>query len=169
MEIRQLTSNDAAEYWELRLEALRLVPEAFAASYEESLQRPNPIEQVISNFNAEGSYTFGAFLNGKMTGMVTLVQDKHQKMKHRANLFAMYVSPANRKNGAGKALVATAIQKAKETPDIEKLVLTVNARNEKAIKLYTSLGFSAYGTEKRALNVDGTYYDEDLMELFIRS
>jgi RimJ/RimL family protein N-acetyltransferase len=167
MEIRLLTPADAEMYWELRLEALKLNPEAFATSYEEALERKNPIEQVASRLKGEGDFTFGAFQDNKLIGNVTLVQDKITKMKHRAFVLAMYVNPENRRTGAGKALVSAAIDHARTIPEIIKLNLTVVSSNEKAKKLYSSLGFKTYGTEEKALKVNETYYDEELMVLFL--
>lgn len=93
MKIRLLTATDAESYWELRLEALKQNPEAFATSYEEAIKREDPIEQAATNLNSEGSYTFGAFENDVLIGMVTLMKEKHQKLQHRANIVAMYVTP----------------------------------------------------------------------------
>jgi ribosomal protein S18 acetylase RimI-like enzyme len=168
MEVRLLTPADAEAYWEMRLEALKNHPEAFATSYEEALQRKNPIEQVASRLKGEGDFTFGAFEDNILVGAVTLVQDQITKMKHRANIFAMYVRPDSRRSGAGKALVTAAINHAKEITEIIKLNLTVVSSNEKAKKLYTSLGFTSYGVEEKALKVDETYYDEELMVLFLK-
>jgi RimJ/RimL family protein N-acetyltransferase len=43
--------------------------------------------------------------------------------------------------------------------------LAVNAGNPRALALYESLGFIAYGREPRTLCVDGVFYDEILMAL----
>ncbi len=115
----------------------------------------------------EGSYTFGMFVEGKLIGNVTLVQEKVLKMQHRGNIYAMYVSTQNRKAGAGKALMKAAIEHARSIPVIEKLNLTVAADNEKAKNLYTSLGFKTYGYEEKALKVDDRFIDEEHMVLFL--
>jgi ribosomal protein S18 acetylase RimI-like enzyme len=167
MEVRLLNPADAEAYWELRLEALKQHPESFATSYEEALQRENPIEQVASRLQGNGEFTFGAFLDGNLAGVVTLVQEKIMKMKHKAYIFAMYVSPSSRGTGTGKALLTAAIEHAKSNPEVLKLHLTVVSTNESAKKLYTSLGFKTYGHEEQALCVDGRYYDEELMVLFL--
>ncbi|WBL15960.1 GNAT family N-acetyltransferase [Sutcliffiella sp. NC1] len=167
MFVRKLVSVDAATYWNLRLEALKQNPEAFASSYEEALQKENPIEQVQQNLTAKGSYTFGAFIENKLVGMVTLVQEKAIKLSHRANIFAMYVSPTARGTGVAKALIQTAIDEAKTLDGVIKINLTVVASNESAKRLYNSVGFQVYGTEKKALKVNETYYDEEHMVLFL--
>ncbi|TQR21637.1 GNAT family N-acetyltransferase [Psychrobacillus vulpis] len=168
MKIKLLTPADASAYWELRLEALQQSPEAFGTSYEEAIKRPNPIEQVENILATEGNYTFGAFYENKLVGMVTLVQERSLKMKHRANIFAMYVSPQVRGQGVGKGLLMKAINKAKTIDEIEKVNLSVVSTNEKAKKLYIHLGFKVFGVEEYALKVNQQYYAEDHMSLLLK-
>lgn len=168
LKIKLLTAADAEIYWGLRLEALKQNPEAFATSYEEAIKRENPIRQAASNMNTEGSYTFGAFENDILIGMVTLMKEKHQKLQHRANIFAMYVTPEKQGMGVGKALLNEVISNAKSIDGIEKLNLTVVKTNEKAKGLYATLGFRSFGLEARALKIGDLYYDEEYMVLFIK-
>jgi ribosomal protein S18 acetylase RimI-like enzyme len=168
MEVRLLNSDDAENYWTLRLEALKNNPEAFATSYEEAIKRENPIEQVVRNINSEGNFTFGAFDNKELVGMVTLLQEKPEKLQHRANIFAMYVTPKKQGLGLGKALLTAAVQKATEIETIEKVNLSVVATNEKAKKLYCQLGFKVFGLEEKALKVNGGFYDEEHMVLHLK-
>jgi len=168
MEIRVLTSSDAERYWVLRLEALQQNPEAFATSYEEAVMRENPIDQTARNFSAEGNYTFGAFENAELIGVVTLLLEKSNKLKHRANIFAMYVTPKKQRLGVGYALLTEAINMAKTIGHIEKINLSVVASNEKAKKLYMKLGFKVYGYEENALKVNGGSYDDEHMVLHLK-
>lgn len=168
MNIRLLTAANAENYWDLRLEALKQNPEAFATSYEEAIKRENPIEQVATNLNTEGSYTFGAFENDVLIGMVTLMKEKHQKLQHRANIVAMYVTPEKQGMGVGKALLKEVIETVKSIDGIEKLNLTVVKTNKKAKGLYAGLGFRQFGLEEKALKIGDSYYDEEYMVLFIK-
>jgi RimJ/RimL family protein N-acetyltransferase len=167
MNSRLLNPSDAKRIWELRAEALQQNPEAFATSYEEFIQRDNPLERIKENLTTQGNFTFGAFENEELVGVVSLLQENALKIRHRANIYAMYVTPKMRGCGIGKALLLEAIKKASAIPGIEKLNLSVVSTNEKAKKLYITLGFEVFGKEEKALKINETYYDEDHMVLFL--
>lgn len=50
---------------------------------------------------------------------------------------------------------------------LEQINLTVGHNNKSAKKLYQSVGFELYGTERHSLKINGQYIDEDLMVLFL--
>lgn len=163
MEIRILGPKDAVIYKEVRLEALQNHPEAFSSSYDE--ERDFPLKRIESRLNEEHSFTFGTFAENKLIGVVSLILETSNKIKHRANIFAMYVYHEKRKSGIGRSLMLEAIKKAKEIERVEQIYLTVTSSNEPAKKLYQSLGFKTYGIDKKALKVENTYFDDELMVL----
>lgn len=166
MEIRQLNSKDAEKYLTIRHEALQNSPDAFASSYEE--EKDQPVEKYKNRFQTpQNSFTFGAFEESQLVGVITLVKEQLFKLRHRANIVAMYVIPEKRGKGIGKALISKVIQKADSLEDIEQLYLTVVTTNEPAKRLYSSIGFEVFGKEKRALKFDNTYYDEEHMVLIL--
>ncbi|WP_257474616.1 GNAT family N-acetyltransferase [Bacillus pumilus] len=167
LNIRLLTPDDAEEYAALRLEALRLHPEGFAMSYEE--EQIGTIEKYAARFaSVQLMWTFGAFDQGKLVGMVTLIQENLQKLKHRANVAAMYVTAGARGKGVGKALMTEVLSFAGERHDIEQMYLSVVTTNHSAKRLYRSIGFESYALEEKALKwSDHTYADEEKMVLFL--
>lgn len=165
MNIRLLNPNDAEEYLKHRLVALKNHPAAFASSYEEEKDRPADV--YGDRFQSEDSFTFGAFEDGALIGSVTLFKESKLKLKHRANIFAMYVSPEKRKMGVGKQLMSAAIERARMINEIEKIYLTVEATNDGAKKLYQSFGFEIYGRDKNALKIGDEYFDEEHMVMYI--
>ena len=60
------------------------------------------------------SFTYGAFENKELVGIITLYKDELNKLSHRAHIGAMYVSPSKRNLGIGKVLMEEAINKAKK-------------------------------------------------------
>lgn len=166
MEIRQLMEQDAEQYLTIRLEALKKNPEAFATSYEE--EQNQSVNKYLDRFASPGSsYTFGAFDGQDLVGVVTLIQGQKRKLLHRATIVAMYVKEEKRGTGIGKVLVERAIQKARDLAGVEQVYLSVVTDNHSAKRLYTSLGFTIFGTEKNALKYCDIYYDEDHMVLFL--
>lgn len=169
MKIRLLNASDAEQYWFLRLHALKENPTAFATSYEEALQRENPIKQTATRLSSQEEYTFGAFdEDEQLVGVVTLFLEKQMKHRHRSNILAMYVVPLKTGMGIGMALMKAAINQAKALPVIEKINLSVVSNNYSARSLYLKCGFKIFGYEERALVVDGQYYDEELMVLMLK-
>ncbi|MFC4559291.1 GNAT family N-acetyltransferase [Virgibacillus kekensis] len=167
MKIRQLTPEDAWGYWDLRVEAVLKSPDAFVLTYEEAISRTAPVERAAERLADTNSYTYGAFQDGELVGIATLALKPHFKMRHKANILAMYVSPNARRLGAGKALLVAVTEKAKELK-LEQLQLTVVADNEAARSLYEGLGFEVYGVEKEALKLEDGYLDEVEMVLFLQ-
>jgi ribosomal protein S18 acetylase RimI-like enzyme len=165
MNIRRLQPSDAEEYRKLRLIALQMHPSAFASSYEE--EKENSSDFYKMRFQSEESFTFGAFEEEKLVGSVTLLHETKRKLKHRALIVAMYVSDECRRRGVGKALIAAALEKANGMAGIEQIYLAVESTNEPAKKLYSSFGFEVFGTDKRAMKIEDTYFDEDHMVLFL--
>jgi ribosomal protein S18 acetylase RimI-like enzyme len=165
MNIRKLNPQDADAYFQIRLEGLYKNPEAFGSSYEEEKKQTS--EKYKERFQASNSFTFGAFDESKLIGVITLLTESIMKMRHRATIVAMYVTPGMRGKGIAKKLMNEAINKARSLKGIEQIHLTVVSSNSSAIRLYSSLGFEAYGTEKRALKIGEDYFDEDFMVLFL--
>lgn len=160
-----LTAQDASVYQNLRLEALQNHPEAFGSSYEE--EKDYPIDTIAHRLESQGLYVVGYFDHEKLVGIAALVQESKLKLKHKANIFSVYVLPAKRGQGMGKQLIIEVINQARLLKGIEQLNLAVVTTNEAAKKLYVSLGFVTYGTEKNALKIGEQYFDEDYMVLVL--
>ncbi|MDO7906950.1 GNAT family N-acetyltransferase [Paenibacillus sp. JX-17] len=163
MDIRILVPQDAEIYRKLRLEALRTHPEAYGSSAEEEGAMPSEaFEQRLAGGDA---LTFGAWENGELIGITTLVRESSMKMRHRCNIYAVYVSSAHRGKGIARLLMNAVIEQARAYEGTEQIYLTVVSANEPAKRLYQSLGFRTYGTDLRALKIGNTYVDEEMMVL----
>jgi RimJ/RimL family protein N-acetyltransferase len=166
--IRALTAADAEAYRAVRLEALRLEPDAFASSYDEESERPLEIfrERLEGKF---GGITFGAFVDGsdEIAGTAGGVREERMKTRHKLLLVGVYVRPAYRGRGLGEKLVGRVLQHARESGDISVVQLKVAIENRPACALYERMGLKIYGIERRAIKVDGRYIDEELRSLEI--
>jgi ribosomal protein S18 acetylase RimI-like enzyme len=159
--IRSLTTADAAAYRDIRLEGLRLHPEAFSSTFERESDKPLPwFEDRIIQGNV-----FGAFVGDELVGVAGWRPYDGTKVKHKAVLWGMYVCPAARHSGLGRRLVEAVANQA--ATQVEQLQLSVVSANETAVRLYRSMRFSEYGREMKALKQDGRYYDEILMVRFL--
>lgn len=166
MIVRQLTSQDAAAYQSLRLLALQETPTAFSSSSEQEAGRT--LAEIAARVTpaANGSHcVFGVFADEELAGFLDFVRLQREKLRHCAELSGMYVAPAFRRSGFGRALVNAVIAHARALGGVRQLKLGVNAANRAAVLLYRSVGFTRFGVEPDALCVDGTYYDVELYVL----
>ena len=78
----------------------------------------------------------------------------------------MFVSQKHRGLKIGKSLMLHLIDNA-ILLKLEQLHLTVVSNNIAAKNLYTTLEFTRYGLEEKALKLNGKYWDEEHMVLFL--
>lgn len=157
--------QDAEQYREVRLESLRNHPDSFASSYEE--EKTLSLKKFQERLSMENAVTFGAWVEENLIGIITIYRETKQKRKHIAWIVGLYVTPSKRGLSVGKHLLKAGIQQAKDWADIEQIYLEVATHNTAAKRLYTSQGFTKFGTEKRALKIGNTYLDEEQMVYFL--
>jgi RimJ/RimL family protein N-acetyltransferase len=158
--IRPLTGADVEAYRAIRLEALRLEPDAYASSYQEEAARPEIFrERLAGKF---GGTTFGAFSGEEIVGTAGGVREDRLKTRHKLLLVGVYVRPAFRGLGLGEKLVGRVLQHARELGDVAVVQLKVAVDNRPARALYERMGLRVYGIERRAIKIDGRFIDEEL-------
>jgi ribosomal protein S18 acetylase RimI-like enzyme len=157
MQIRRLLPADAARYREIRLEALRLAPEAFSSTLASESGMP------ASWFAArlDGAAVFGAFRDDDLLGSAGFFVRGGGKAAHKGMLWGLYVRLDARRAGIGRRLVEGVIDHARRR--VELVQVAVVSSNEPARCLFSAVGFVEYGLEKNALKQDGRYWDEILM------
>jgi len=164
--VRVLTRADAATFRVLRLRALKEHADAFTSSFDEDVKKPlSATEQRIAG--QDGNVFWGAFVDGRLRGLVGLVREARAKGAHSADVVAMYVAPEFGRRGLARALLQAVIDYARNEAHVEQLVLTVTRSNQAAAKLYKTAGFVTFGLEPRAIKVDGEYFDKEHMILFL--
>jgi len=166
LEIRILTEDHIEQYMDLRLEGLKNTPEAFGSSYEEEILYSK--QNMLKRLRDDNVRVFGGYEDERLLGVVSLLFETHTKMKHRSRIFGFYIDERYRNSGIGRNLIIRAIEEARKTGIVEQIYLSVVTTHFIAKRLYKSLGFQPYAIEKRALKVDGKYFDEELMVLFLK-
>jgi RimJ/RimL family protein N-acetyltransferase len=170
--IRALTPADAPVYREVRLEGLRLHPDAFTSSYEDEVQLTDAaFRQRIPDVPPD--VIFDAFLAGDagtsvLVGVVGFRANSRQKQLHRAEVWGMYVRQAARGRGLAAALLARVIEHARGFPAIERIHLTVEAGNQPARAVYQAAGFLPFGIDRHMVKLGpGQYYDAEMRVLVL--
>lgn len=157
LSIKTLTPEDWQDWKTIRLEAVRLHPEAFGGSYEDESRHPDDIFKQALQKNT----IFGAYINNVLVGVAGFFILSSRKTKHRGNLFSMYLKKEYRGQYIAGELVKAVINHAESR--VEQLHCSAVTTNPAAIALYKKYGFEIYGTEPRSLKVGDHYYDEYLM------
>jgi len=155
--VRPLTANDYEALRDIRLEALRLHPEAFAAdpAQEAAMPKAEWLARLAS------AVSFGGFADGALIGIAVFSRSSRPKLAHTGDLGAMYVRESARGSGLADLLLQTLLTHA--AGEVEQIKLTVNAENARAVKFYQRHGFRSIGRIPNSLRVDARSYDELIM------
>lgn len=160
--IREANIADAPSFRELRLEALQNSPIAFSADYQKNFSHPAKYwEDLLSPHLEESTMLIGEH-EGQIMAMTGVMRGGSPKTRHSAWIWGVYVTPDWRGLHIAGEIIHTCIDWAKSM-NVVIAKLGVAAVNQPAIRCYERCGFKIYGTEPRAVLVDGKYYDEHLM------
>jgi len=155
--VRRIIESDLGDFRELRLEALRLHPDAFGASYDECSHKP--LQFFAEQLRA--SHVFGGYDHDNiLQGMIGVSRSSLPKLSHVANIWGMYVRSGMRGSGLSSGLMEAALEAASSAKTVKLSVVTTN---RSAYALYRSFGFTEWATDTAALYVDGIFHDEFLM------
>jgi ribosomal protein S18 acetylase RimI-like enzyme len=161
--IRPLREDDWAAFQQLRLYATVESPLAIWPTREEEARRtPDEVRARIAPTAFQA--VFGAFAGADLVAIAGVRREALAQVAHKAMLWGVYVHPGHRRGGLARRLLGAACAHAR-AQGVLQIHLAVNADNPRALALYESLGFTAYGREPRTLRVDGVFYDEILMAL----
>lgn len=99
----------------------------------------------------------------KLIGLVELVEINHI---HRNAEFQIIIDPAHQGKGYASKATQLAMEYAFSILNLYKLYLLVDSENEKAIYIYTKLGFKQEGVLQQEFFVNGEYRDVIRMCIF---
>lgn len=166
----RLTPDDAERYARLRRRMLNLAPWAFDASPDDE-EALDPA-RIVAMLADGSSATFAIEAPGppsvdgpELAAAAGITRAKAAKFAHRERLWGVFVDPAHRGQGLGRAVTAAAIEAARGWAGVEFIDLGVSENAPEALALYESLGFRAWGREPQATEHDGRRYDEIHMTL----
>jgi len=164
--IRRLAPDDVSEYRALRLRGLKEHPDAFTSGHDEEALKPLAVTEARLAPEA-GGRMWGAFVEGTLVGAIGLLREPRVKIRHKGEVFGMYVVRERAGQGVGAALLAHLIGESRREPGLTQLILTVTETNVAARRLYEKFDFRSFGIEPRAIRVDDTHFDKNHMILFL--
>lgn len=150
----RLTPDHAPVYRALMLQAYTQHPQAFSSSAAE--RAALPISWWAKRLDIEPNaheLVLGSFDGDDLMAVVGVSFESREKLRHKATLFGMYVTPQARQQGQGAALVQAALACARARPGIRLMQLTVTQGNQAAQALYERFGFVVFGLEPQAVAV----------------
>ncbi len=152
--IARLLPADAVEYRALMLDAYARHPDAFTSSHAERAALPLAWWQArLAAQSGAAEIVLGARRDGAIAGVAGVAFERREKARHKSTLFGMYVPPAHRQHGLGRALVGAAIAEAEARDGVSVMQLTVSEGNGEAQRLYAACGFVPFGVEPFAVAV----------------
>lgn len=157
--IRHLIPEDVEIYKSIRLEALRINPEAFVGAYEEEILYNNDDFRKT----LDSADIFGAFHEGQIIGIIGFNRPVLKKIRHEGELISLYITPEFRSLGIGSSLMKHAIEYAKSY--VLQLCLYCNTENHALIKFYEKHGFTTFGLYPRGMKAGDRFYDANIMFL----
>lgn len=163
--LRSLNETDAAAFTKLRLKAIDDSPSAIWPTLEE--ERTRPLDAVAAQIRqTPEQIVFGVFDQHMLIGFAGLRQEPYAQLRHKGMLWGVFVHPLYRNVGVARELLGAALTHARNM-QLRQIHLRVNTENHRARQLYATSGFTGYGIERRAMCVNGRYFDEENMVLYL--
>jgi len=156
--LRRLTVDDAEAFRDIRLEGLRLTPQAFTAALSQEEVRP------LDEFRRwmETHHVLGAFdAGGGLQAVMGLHLSDSPRTGHIGEIWGVYLREGARGTGLARRMLTTLVDAARGR--VEALQLGVGVYNTPARRLYASAGFVDVAYMPRVVRVEDVYYDEILM------
>jgi len=121
---------------------------------------------IESMQTSQTSALFVGLINDKIVSVGNISAHARERISHNCDI-AVSVRKAFWGAGIGTCLMNELIDFAKQTNKLEIVHLGVRSDNTRAIALYERLGFQKIGSYPGFFKIDGKFYDEVLMNLYL--
>ena len=121
------------------------------------------IESFVRQSVADDAVQFVAVDAGRVVGWADVFPGWAYAVAHCGSL-GMGVLPSHRGQGLGRRLLQACIAKAWDK-GLTRIRLEARSDNDRAIRLYESVGFGHEALMRKAMRFDGVYFDAVLMSL----
>lgn len=164
--IRKAIESDAEQIINHTKMVLEENSNFFATSLEE-FQTTVDEEKDWIKFQDEQGLLLVAEVNKTIIGILSFRLSPRKKFCHQG-LFGMSIQESFTNRGIGSSLITRLLEWAKEDNRVEKISLEVFFNNERAIHLYTKLGFTEEGRRVKQAKIGPNEYVDDIwMSKFI--
>ena len=113
--------------------------------------------KFVRNNIETGNPQYVAEHDGEIVGWCDILRESYEAEQHSGSL-GMGVVPGWRERGIGRQLIEATLRAA-DAAKFSRVELTVNADNERAIRLYMSQGFIEEGRKRSARFLEGRFRD----------
>jgi RimJ/RimL family protein N-acetyltransferase len=157
----KLLPTHSKHYRELRLESLKLYPDFFGNSFEEQSKLPELRLESFIKQQDENNFVIGAFAEDTMRGNYGLIgicgfaAHNDYGLDQTGILIQMYVQEAFSGQKIGLGLTDAILAEAFKPATIKHVLLAVNPRNTKAIRVYEQAGFQIHKHDINPLTATG--------------
>ena len=147
MHLRKLESHEVSLHRELRLRALQEAPDSFGETFADVASRPLAYwEELTRSVTESGRHVmFLAFEDNDVLGSTYGLLDRGQSEVGRVG--GMWVEPAWRRRGVGRALLQQVFSWARER-GLSRLALWTPSHSPAALLLYRQAGFRETGKRR---------------------
>lgn len=123
------------------------------------------VREFVSGLIKDGDIQVYAVLNDEVVGWCDIIRRKRDVFNHTGAL-GMGILKPHRGKGIGSLMMEEVIRQAK-AKGLEKICLEVYGHNTNARALYKKFGFTEEGIKKREVRIEGKYFDNIVMGLFL--
>lgn len=166
--IRQLGPDDSRAYFQIRLDGLKLNPEAFGTGAEDWAKATDDQVRSLLTKSSQDDFVLGEFLDDVLVGVVGLKREKKHSVGHKGTIWGLMVLPEFRNRGVGTSLLQKLIAMAEQHPELHYVRAVVTLSELNARRIFESCGFTTYGVEKHGIKEGSRFLDQAFMALGLR-